>query len=120
MSLDDDDRLLAAVAAVLGETIALVRRRGFHIDSRSVGSELPLVSSRYRQATDYCDDALDLAMYGIDWDAGDDSRLNRRAGAGHPTTPSPGRIATIVANTTGRVLTGADVALGHAAGFSFH
>jgi hypothetical protein len=44
MSLHDDERLLAAVAAALGETIA-----------------------------------LDLAAYGIDWDAGDDSRLRRPA-----------------------------------------
>jgi hypothetical protein len=79
MSLHDDERLLAAVAAALGETIALVRHRGFHIDSRFGGSEAPLVGSRCRQATDNCDDALDLAAYGIDWDAGDDSRPNRRA-----------------------------------------
>jgi hypothetical protein len=37
------------------------------------------VGSRCRRATEDGDDALDLAMYGIDWDAGDDSRLNRRA-----------------------------------------
>jgi hypothetical protein len=40
MSLHDDERLLAAVAAALGETIALVLSRGFHIDSRSAGYEL--------------------------------------------------------------------------------
>lgn len=79
MSLHDDERLVAAVAAALGETIALVRRRGFHIDSRLSGSEVPLAGSRCRPATDDGDDALDLAAYGIDWDAGDDSRLNRRA-----------------------------------------
>ncbi len=79
MSLHDDERLLAAVAAALGETIALVRRRGFHIDSRLGGSEELLMGSRCRPATDDGDDALDLAAYGIDWDAGDDSRLNRRA-----------------------------------------
>ena len=79
MSLYDDERLLAAVAAALGETLALVRRRGFRIDSRLGGSELQLVGSRCRSATDDGDDALDLAAYGIDWDAGDDSRLNRRA-----------------------------------------
>jgi hypothetical protein len=32
MSLHDDEYLLAAVAAALGETIALVRSRAFHID----------------------------------------------------------------------------------------
>jgi hypothetical protein len=79
MSLHDDERLLAAVAAALGETIALVRHRGFHIDSRLGGSERQLAGSRFRPATDDGDDALDLAAYGIDWDAGDDSRLQRRA-----------------------------------------
>jgi hypothetical protein len=79
MALHDDERLLAAVAAVLGETIALVRHRGFHIDSRLGGSERQLAGSRFRRATDDGDDALDLAAYGIDWDAGDDSRLQRRA-----------------------------------------
>jgi hypothetical protein len=70
---------LAAVAAALGETIALVRRRGFHIDSRLGGSEVPLAGSRFRRATDEGDDVLDLAMDGIDWDAADDSRLQHRA-----------------------------------------
>jgi hypothetical protein len=40
---------------------------------------VPLAGSRCRPATDDGDDALDLAAYGIDWDAGDDSRLQRRA-----------------------------------------
>lgn len=79
MSLHDDERLLAAVAAALGETIALVRCRGFHIDSRLSGSEVLLAGSRCRRGTDDGDDALDLAAYGIDWDAGDDSRLRGRA-----------------------------------------
>jgi hypothetical protein len=79
MSLHDDERLVAAVAAALGETIALVRHRGFHIDSRLGGSERQLADSRFRPATDDGDDALDLAAYGIDWDAGDDSRLQCRA-----------------------------------------
>jgi hypothetical protein len=79
MSLHDDESLLAAVAAALGETIALVRHRGFHIDSRLGGSERQLAGSRFRPATDDGDDALDLAAYGIDWDAGDDARLQRRA-----------------------------------------
>ncbi len=79
MSLHDDERLLAAVAAALGETIALVRSRGFHIDSRSAGCELTQAGSRYQRDADDGDDALDLATYGIDWDAGDDSRPRRRA-----------------------------------------
>ena len=78
-SLHDDELFRAAVAAALGETIALVRHRGFHIDSRLGCSERQLAGSRFRPATDDGDDALDLAAYGIDWDAGDDSRLRRRA-----------------------------------------
>ena len=78
MSLHDE-RLLAAVAAALGETIALVRSRGFHIDNRSASCEPKPASSRCHRDTDDGDDALDLATYGIDWDAGDDSRLRRRA-----------------------------------------
>jgi len=79
MSLHDDERLLANVAAALGETIALVRSRGFHIDSRSADYEPTCADSRCPRDADDGDDALDLAMYGIDWDAGDDSRLCRRA-----------------------------------------
>ncbi len=79
MSLHDDERLLAAVAAALGETIALVRSRGFHIDSRSTGCELTQAGSRYQRDVDDGDDALDIATYGIDWDAGNDSRPRRRA-----------------------------------------
>jgi hypothetical protein len=78
MSLHDDERLLAAVAAALGETIALVRSRGFHIDSRSASYEPTRAGSRCHQDVDDGDDSLDLAAYGIDWDAGDDSRVRRR------------------------------------------
>ena len=46
MSLHDVEPLLANVAAALGETISLVRRRGFHIDSRLGGSEVLLVGSQ--------------------------------------------------------------------------
>ena len=79
MSLHDDEYLFAAVAAVLGETIALVRSRGFHIDGRLAGCEPTWADSRCQRDADDGDDALDLATYGIDWDAGDDSRLRRRA-----------------------------------------
>jgi hypothetical protein len=79
MSLHDDECLLAAVAAALGETIALVRSRGFHIDSRSAGYEPTPAGSRCQRNADDGDDALDLKAYGIDWDAGDDFRLRRRA-----------------------------------------
>lgn len=67
MSFHDDERLLAAVAAALGETIALVRRRGLSIDSRWGGSEPPPASSRFQREADGSVDALDLAAYGIDW-----------------------------------------------------
>ncbi len=79
MPLHDDGRLLAAVAAALGETFALVRSRGFHIDSRSAGYEPTWADSRCQRDADEGDDALDLATYGIDWDAGDDTLLRRRA-----------------------------------------
>jgi hypothetical protein len=79
MSLYDDERLLAAVAAALGETISLVRSRGFHIDRRSAGCEPTWAGLRCQRDTDDGDDALDLATYGIDWDGGDDSRPRRRA-----------------------------------------
>ena len=78
MSLHDDERLLAAVAAALGETVALVRRRSFHVDGRSVDSLPPLASLPCGREGDGGDDAVDLATYGIDWDACDDSRLQRR------------------------------------------
>jgi hypothetical protein len=78
MSLHDDECLLAAVAAALGETIALVRSRGFHVDSRSAGYEPTCAGSRCQRDVDDGADALDLVTYGIDWDAGDDSRLRRR------------------------------------------
>jgi hypothetical protein len=77
MSPHDDECLLAAVAAALGETIALVRSRGPHIDSRSADYEPTPAGSRCQRTAD--DDALDLAAYGMDWDAGDDFRLRRRA-----------------------------------------
>ena len=79
MSVHDDECLLADIAAALGETIALVRSRGFHIDSRSAGYEPTPAGSRYQREVGAGDDALDFAAYGIDWDAGDDSRLCRRA-----------------------------------------
>lgn len=61
MSLHDDERLLTAVAAALGETLALVRGRGFHIDRHLGGGAVLLAGSRCRRATEDGDDALDLA-----------------------------------------------------------
>lgn len=78
MALHDDDRFLVAVAAALGETIARVRRHGFHIERDLCA--LGHGSSKYRCAlcSDAEDDALDLAAWGIDWDAADDLRPIRR------------------------------------------
>ena len=77
MSLFDDECLLAVVKATLSETIALVRCRGFHIDSQSAGYQPTRAGSRCQRAAVYGDDALDLATHGLDWDASDDLRLRR-------------------------------------------
>jgi hypothetical protein len=78
MSSHDDERLLAVVAMALGETIALVRSRGFHIDGGSFGYVPPLErpAGRCHAADD--DDTVDLAAIGIDWDAAVEPRLKRR------------------------------------------
>jgi hypothetical protein len=78
MSPHDDKLLLAAVAVALGETLTLVRRRGFHIDTRSLNGLPPLTAFQGGPEGDDGDDTVDLAAYGIDWDACDDSRLQRR------------------------------------------
>ena len=77
MSLDTDEQFLAAVAAALGETMAFVRRRGFHLEHPSGGDDQrPTRSSSRRCADD--DHAIDFSQHGIDWDAADDSRQYRR------------------------------------------
>ena len=78
MSFHTDEQFLAAVAAALGETIALVRRRGFHLEPAGANGDPRAADScsRHRRVED--DDVLDLSTHGIDWDAGDDSRLRRR------------------------------------------
>lgn len=78
MSLHTDEQFLAAVAAALGETIALVRRRGFHLEQANADEGHGPARSCSRRRADDDDDALDLAAHGIDWDAADDSRLRRR------------------------------------------
>jgi hypothetical protein len=75
MSLHVDEQFLAAVAAALGETIELVRRRGFHIERTTRDSEPRPARSAKRHADD---DIVDLAAYGVDWDLADDARLCRR------------------------------------------
>lgn len=78
MSLRADEQFLTAVAAALGETIALVRRRGFHLDVPSSDVDLRLASRAARRPASTGDDAVDLAAYGLDWDADDDCRTPRR------------------------------------------
>ena len=78
MSLHDDERFLAAVAAALGESIGLVRRRGFHLET-ALHDPAPRHASRApRSGASGCDDPVDMATLGIDWDSHDDSRLHRR------------------------------------------
>lgn len=80
MALHTDEQFLSAVAAALGETVALIRRRGFHLEQVSSDSDWRPAGVRCRRHADRTDDTLDLAAYGVDWDAGDDSRLHRRPG----------------------------------------
>ena len=78
MSLHTDEQFLAAAAAALGETIAFVRRRGFHLDRLSDDFEAQPSGPQARRDDHADDDALDLGAVGIDWDADDDSRPCRR------------------------------------------
>ena len=80
MSLHTDEQFLAAVAAALGESIALVRRRGFHLEQAVGGGDRrpSRLCSLRRAGDDDEDDAIDLAAFGLDWDSTDDSRLHRR------------------------------------------
>ena len=78
MSLHAQEQLLTAVAAALGESIALIRRRGFHLERESHEADpRPARRGAAGPATEV-DDTVDLAAYGLDWDADDDSRITRR------------------------------------------
>lgn len=78
MSLHADEQFLTAVAAALGESISLIRRRGFHLDVPP-GEVDPRPSQGVtRRRMSNPDDAVDLAAYGLDWDANDDWRAARR------------------------------------------
>jgi len=77
MSLHTDEQFLAAAAAALGETIAFVRRRGFHLEHASGGDDQRPARSIARRCADV-DHAVDFSQHGIDWDAVDDSRPYRR------------------------------------------
>jgi len=79
------DRFLADVAAALGETIARVRRHGFHIEREPFADGPNASKYRCGLCGDDEDDALDLAAWGIDWDAADDLRPIHRPSR-RPTT----------------------------------
>lgn len=78
MPLHDDEQFLAAVAAALGETISLVRRRGCHLDGPSSNSDPRPTQSEAARHVDIDDDSLDFAECGIDWDAHVDGRVYHR------------------------------------------
>jgi hypothetical protein len=79
MSLHTDEEFLAAVAAALGESITLVRRRGFHLANQDYDPEGRSPNRQHGLVSDGRDDEpVDLADYGVDWDSHDDSRLHRR------------------------------------------
>lgn len=77
MSLHTDEQFLAAVAAALGESISLIRRRGFHLEA-VVEEPTPRYGGRApREPEPGDDDPIDFATLGIDWDSYDDSRFRR-------------------------------------------
>lgn len=78
MSVHSDEQFLAAVAAALGESIAFIRRRGFHLDVAPGDLDPWPVRGGARQAANEPDDAVDLAAYGVDWDADDECRVRCR------------------------------------------
>lgn len=67
MSFHNEEQFLAAVAAALGETIALVRRRGFHLERATNDGDMRLTHSHARHHAVADDDTLDLTGYGIEW-----------------------------------------------------
>ena len=80
MSLHNDEQVLAAVAAALGESIALVRRCGFHLAGQVYEPEGRCPHRQHGVVADgNDDDPVDLAGYGVDWDSHDGSRLHRRS-----------------------------------------
>jgi len=78
MSLHAHEQFLAAVAAALGESVAVIRRRGFHLEAEPHDLDpRPTRSNAARSAAAF-EDAVDLAACGLDWDADDDFRFARR------------------------------------------
>lgn len=78
MSLYVDSQFVAAVAAMLGETIGFVRRRGFHLERPTEPADSEVAGLEREGKVDSDEDTLDLATVGVDWDADDDSRRYRR------------------------------------------
>ncbi|MFM8803707.1 MAG: hypothetical protein ACKOK8_07330 [Planctomycetia bacterium] len=78
MSLHNDEQFLAAVAAALGESIDLVRRRGFHLETTNHDPAPRYTAQAPKLRATGSDDPVDMATLGIDWDSYDDSRLHRR------------------------------------------
>lgn len=78
MSLQNDEHFVAAVAAALGESLDFIRRRGFHVERPPHEATPRIPRSQTIPYPEPAGDAIDLGAYGIDWDAGDDSRIGRR------------------------------------------
>lgn len=78
MSLHAQEQFLAAVAAALGESISLIRRRGFHLELNPHDLDPKPAHRNVAVAAPPVDDAVDLAACGLDWDADDDYRIARR------------------------------------------
>lgn len=78
MSLHSEEQFLAAVAAALGESIGLIRRRGFHLELEPLELDPRPTRRNAGASAPPVDDAVDLAACGLDWDADDDYRIARR------------------------------------------
>jgi hypothetical protein len=78
MSLHAQEQFLAAVAAALGESIGLIRRRGFHLELEPHDLDPKPTRRAAAAAAPPVDDAVDLAACGLDWDADDGYRIARR------------------------------------------
>lgn len=78
MSLHSQEQFLAAVAAALGESISLIRRRGFHLELEPLDLDLRPVRRNAVASVPPVDDAVDLAACALDWDADDGYRSARR------------------------------------------
>jgi hypothetical protein len=77
MSVHSQEQFLATVAAALGESISLIRRRGFRLELEPLDLD-PRPARGSDAATQPIDDAVDLAACGLDWDADNGYRIARR------------------------------------------